>query len=350
MSLRFWATNLETPICGLNPLELVPGSPGVRPATDGQIARLNSDGPDSTVLLFLRPASGVYPKPPMSILLTGKSRIIDVEVAAKDMPNFFVEAITVADGRVYTEVRQIAVPAAVAIAECRGAAVAEIYQPGQRASITIKVTDALGKPFVGTAVVAIYGKAVDQIAGRTNVPEIKKFFWNWRRDHRPVAETNLRREFDDLLRPNETAMQDLGVFGDSVMEELGQTVTGAAAELGFPCIMFRLHERHGSRGQTVSIRARVRQTVAEIGADAVAAFSRPCDRIPQPQPYGSLRSRRTAQGEAEVSLTMPEYPATWKVKVWAMGHGTKVGQAEAEIITAKDSGPSTAAMIPRGTL
>ena len=33
---------------------------------------------------------------------------------------------------------------------------------------------------------------------------------------------------------------------------------------------------------------------------------------------------------------MPENLTAWKVKVWAMGHGTKVGQGEAEVVTKKD--------------
>src|SRR5262249_29713287 len=41
-------------------------------------------------------------------------------------------------------------------------------------------------------------------------------------------------------------------------------------------------------------------------------------------------------GEAEVKLTMPENLTGWKVRVWAMGHGTKVGQGEAEVVTKKD--------------
>ena len=41
-------------------------------------------------------------------------------------------------------------------------------------------------------------------------------------------------------------------------------------------------------------------------------------------------------GLGEVSLDMPENLTTWKVKVWGMGHGTKVGQGEAEVITRKD--------------
>src|SRR5207302_2294105 len=43
-----------------------------------------------------------------------------------------------------------------------------------------------------------------------------------------------------------------------------------------------------------------------------------------------------ADGTAEISLTMPENLTGWKVKVWAMGHGTKVGQGEAEVVTRKN--------------
>ena len=41
-------------------------------------------------------------------------------------------------------------------------------------------------------------------------------------------------------------------------------------------------------------------------------------------------------GTAEVEFTLPESLTTWKVKAWAMGLGTKVGQAETEIVTTKD--------------
>jgi uncharacterized protein YfaS (alpha-2-macroglobulin family) len=40
-------------------------------------------------------------------------------------------------------------------------------------------------------------------------------------------------------------------------------------------------------------------------------------------------------GIAEISLNMPENLTAWKVKAWAMGHGTKVGQGEVEVVTKK---------------
>jgi uncharacterized protein YfaS (alpha-2-macroglobulin family) len=41
-------------------------------------------------------------------------------------------------------------------------------------------------------------------------------------------------------------------------------------------------------------------------------------------------------GTAEADFSLPESLTTWKVKGWSMGLGTKVGQADAEIITTKD--------------
>ena len=41
-------------------------------------------------------------------------------------------------------------------------------------------------------------------------------------------------------------------------------------------------------------------------------------------------------GIAEVAFDMPEQTTGWKVRVWGMGHGTKVGQGEAEVVTKKN--------------
>ena len=42
--------------------------------------------------------------------------------------------------------------------------------------------------------VAIYDKSVEYISGGSNVPEIKEFFWKWRRQHYPHTENSLDRK------------------------------------------------------------------------------------------------------------------------------------------------------------
>src|SRR5262249_45954145 len=49
---------------------------------------------------------------------------------------------------------------------------------------------------------------------------------------------------------------------------------------------------------------------------------------------GALTTNK--EGVAEVSLKLPDNLTTWKVRAWAMGHGTRVGQGAAEVVTKKD--------------
>jgi uncharacterized protein YfaS (alpha-2-macroglobulin family) len=48
----------------------------------------------------------------------------------------------------------------------------------------------------------------------------------------------------------------------------------------------------------------------------------------------SLTTDKT--GMAEVELDMPENFTGWKIRVWGMGHGTRVGSGEADVVTRKD--------------
>src|SRR5690606_32127639 len=49
---------------------------------------------------------------------------------------------------------------------------------------------------------------------------------------------------------------------------------------------------------------------------------------------GDVRTNK--EGIAEISLDMPENLTGWMIKVWAMGHGTKCGSGETEVVTRKN--------------
>ena len=126
------------------------------------------------------------------------------------MPNFFVEAVTVAGGKVHDEAREIAVPPESRVVDVAVEPSQTTYKPGQKAKVKLKLTGPDGKPFAGSTVLSVYDKAVEYISGGSNVPEIKEFFWKWKRSHHPQTESSLDRWFFNLVRPNEIAMQELG--------------------------------------------------------------------------------------------------------------------------------------------
>ncbi len=166
-----------------NDLEIIPDRKEYQP---GETIRLlvNTNQVKSTVLLFVRPSNGTY-LPPKIVHLRGKSTIEEIPLVPRDMPNIFVEAVTVAGGKVHSEAREIAIPPESRVVNVAVAPSQATYKPGQKAKATIKLTGADGKPFVGSTVLTVYDKAVEAIAGGSNVGDIKETFWSWKRTHYP---------------------------------------------------------------------------------------------------------------------------------------------------------------------
>jgi uncharacterized protein YfaS (alpha-2-macroglobulin family) len=325
---------------------------------------VNTNRNDGVVLLFVRPTNGVY-LPPRVLRLQGKSVEQDITVAQKDMPNFFIEAVTVANGRVHTEVREVIVPPEKRVLNVEVQPSQKEYLPGQKATMKVKLTDFFGKPFVGSTVLSLYDKSVEYIAGGSNVPEIREFFWKWRRHHYPQTESSLAHWLGNLLRHKEIAMSDLGVFGASVVEEVAKLKDGrvvaegrmelqkAAGPTGAAPPAAPGMGGMGGGGEGANMTFARRGLAGEKKADGIdraadAAFQPPAQGASAEAPAPAVRKNfadtalwlasltTDKDGFAEVSLNMPENLTAWKCKVWAMGPGTRVGQGDVEVVTRKN--------------
>jgi uncharacterized protein YfaS (alpha-2-macroglobulin family) len=335
-----------------NDLELITDKREYAPGDKVKLM-VNTNKNDSVVLLFARPTNGVY-LPPQVRRLQGKSAEEEIAVVQRDMPNFFIEAVTIADGRVHSEVREVIVPPEKRILNVEVVTSQAEYKPGEKANVKIKLTDHEGKAFVGSTAITMYDKSVEYIAGGSNVPEIKEFFWKWRRSHHPSTESSLSHWFGQLLRRNETGMSYLGRFGESAVLELGnkheqemlqlqdgmgggrggavpksQAAAGAAAEPNGNADAYRrqeggeqqLRERDGKPGENVGAPPLVEPTIRRNFADTA---------------FWSAHVTTDKNGLAEFSVGMPDNLTAWRIRVWGMGHGTKVGQGEATVTTKKD--------------
>jgi len=311
----------------------------------GQTVNLmvNTNRTDSTVLLFLRPTNGLYSKPKV-LHLTGKSAVEEIAIIKKDMPNFFVEAVTIAGGKLYDELKEMVVPPESRVLDVAITPSSETYKPGEKASVNVKLTDSAGRPFVGSAVVAIYDKAVEYISGGSNLEDIKAFFWKWRRTHYPQNETNLMRQFWNLVPPKQQGMDNLGIFGETVALDLissdslsgdgagamgggamrlGSTMMKAAAPMAAAGMALEApHAAANSPATSETTAAQLVQPTVRTNFTDTALW------------VGSLSTDE--DGAAQVSLVMPENLTTWKVRAWGMGHGTRVGEGQAEVVTRKN--------------
>ena len=213
-------------------LELIPDRADYQPGDKVRL-QINTDRADSTVLLFVKPANGVY-LPPRLIRLDGKSTVTEIDVAKKDMPNFFIEALTIADGNVHNEIKEIVVPPEKRVLNVSVVPSADTFKPGEKGRVRLQLTDFDGRPFAGSTVVSMYDKSVEYVSGGSNVPEIREFFWKWRRSHQLNQETSLNRNSHNMTLPGKPSMNSIGVFGHTVADEsaVAKRADGRAMGMG----------------------------------------------------------------------------------------------------------------------
>ncbi len=341
-----------------NEIELIPDKAEYQPGETVQL-QVNTNRRDAVVLLFIRPSNGVY-LPPVTLRLEGKTAVVPIPVSMKDMPNFFVEAFTVSDGKLFSEVREIMVPPVQRVFNVAVEPSKTEYRPGEQATVKLKLTDMDGKPLAGSTIVAIYDKSVEYISGGTNVPEIKAFFWKWRRHHNPRTEHSLDHWSWNIVPPGAPSMQDIGVFGAAVVEEVDERQFRMVAANGLAgrrkgAAMQRAMGGLGGAVEAYAMAPAPAAAMAEGAADksmlaldaagadedsgepAMDGAVEPTVRSAFADTAFWVGTLDTAEdGTAEVSLDMPENLTTWRVKAWAMGHGTRVGEAAVDVVTRKN--------------
>ncbi len=318
-------------------IELIADKTEYAPGDTAQL-QINTDRAGATVVLFVRPVNGIY-LPPKIITPRGKSARETITISKKDMPNFFVEAFTVYDGKVHTEVREIVVPPEKRVLRVNVTPAQKDYRPGQTAKLSVRLTDFNGEPFQGSAVISVYDRAVEYISGGSNVPEIRSFFWKWRRHHQSYRESSLERWFANLLKKKETPMMPIGVFGNLIIADAAGKKSHAKQTMARSQVALEA----GAARAPASAKAALEEKADESGrfADKEASAD---DNLVQPAvrskfadtAFWSAGITTNAQGMAEVTFKMPENLTGWRANVWAMGHGTRVGQGDAALVTRKD--------------
>jgi uncharacterized protein YfaS (alpha-2-macroglobulin family) len=327
-------------------IELITDKREYRPGDTVRL-QINTDRSGAAVVLFVRPTNGVY-LPPKIIHMTGKSALEEITIAQRDMPNLFVEAFTVYDAKVHSELREIVVPPEKRVLNVKVTPSKTAYRPGQKAKLKINLTDYFGEPFKGTAAISVYDRSVEYISGGSNVPEIRSFFWKWRRTHHPHSESSLARWSYNLLKKGETSMRNIGVFGylteTSETDAISKNGSAEFRDASRSELKAAPAEAEEAAGEPRAPRKSVAQGVGAKKEDVGKSSSSAAPDLVQPTvrtrfadtAYWAGIVNTDDRGNAEVDFAMPENLTGWKVKVWAMGHGTKTGEGSAEVVTRKD--------------
>ncbi len=110
------------------------------------------------------------------------------------------------------------------------------YLPGEKAKLKIEVKDLKGNPVVGDLLVSVYDRSLEQLAGDTLPPDIREFFWKWRRTYYPASDHTLQRELAPLYVKDTPGMGYLGIFDNLLTQMFGEgggmgAMGGGAADM-----------------------------------------------------------------------------------------------------------------------
>jgi uncharacterized protein YfaS (alpha-2-macroglobulin family) len=325
-----------------NDLELIPDKKEYRPGDTVNLL-VNVNQPNSRVWLYIRPSQGKVAETKI-IQIQDQSQIVKIPVTLGDMPNFFVEAVTVAKGEIHTVTREIVLPPEKRKLNVEVIPAKDKLKPREKTSLTIKITDSDGKPFQGSAAITIYDKSLEYISGGSNVDEIVPFFWDWTRHYYGYGMQHSQNSYGNHLQmPKTTYMQQLGIFGHF-------TTRNTWGKVGMMGKGGGMRPESLAEGEVMrsapmmAVESKMMGTDAFASNDGAGGSGGPVADAPQVMVRSEFADllkwvgaiETNENGEATIDMEMPDNLTTWKIKTWAMGKGTRVGEGSAEIVTSKD--------------
>jgi len=320
----------------------------------GETLRLMVQSPfeDPTVLLSFDGASEVIDHQVLRI--PGRSAVVEVELDAPHVPNFFARAAMAHDYQVFYADREIFVPPLEQLLQVSVEGDREEYRPGQTGEVTITVTDADGRPVQGEFSLAAVDEALYYIQADT-AGDIRQYFHGDRR-YSAYSMQHSRSTISWPLTRDRNRWHDHDVTGIPYLGYWGGWY-GALDSLGY---MDGFDDgRRGGRMDpaTAAYRAPAKaagdkmvleeSTIAGLVATTpMAGEMAPPPPLDTPGPQVRTEFRDTAHwepvvitdsdGRATVEITWPDTLTTWDVVVRGIDGDSRVGGGNLAAVTTRD--------------
>lgn len=279
---------------------------------------LSSRYADAVVFVFPRPErfDGGFQVVP----LAGGSALVPLELSGRDQPNTFVDVVLVHDGELHRATLTLPAPPAKRLLTVDVVPAAPHARPGERTAVKIKVSESDGRPADGIVTVTVYDRALDDLAGGSNVGPINAAFWGFRRrwhgsfysslDATIRSDTSARFIFDRMVLGRKLADGNMWMENDAMPRPAGA-----------PMVQYK----------AVAADAAGPGGGAAESAAAFAVRENFRDRI-----LWIAERRLNADGSLELPVELPDNLTAWKVKVWSLAAGGAVGEGEADIVVSKE--------------
>jgi uncharacterized protein YfaS (alpha-2-macroglobulin family) len=324
---------------------------------------------------------------------TEKTRIVELPIAKEHSPNFFVEAIAVGDGQVFSEAREMFVPPQGSELNVKLTVPTGDIKPGASADVVVTTTDGQGKPVSAEVALTVFDSALLAIMPDTMV-DVRSHLWGRKRHHSMQTIASLGRaqpswgntsppdqqarwqlasrsqqRFQqpvDFLREDNVAVSGSDVLSKQVSSDSGalglagsgpggggraKRATGEAeksakespaASAPAPMQMAaadKAEAKKDSDDQTSERRAagnKVGARGGEAQRDGTGGFEPTVRTTFADTAFFSPSVVTDASGKAKVTVKFPENLTTWKVKAVGLDGDTRAGRGDASMVTTKN--------------
>ncbi|MCZ7646533.1 MAG: MG2 domain-containing protein [Planctomycetota bacterium] len=353
-----------------------------RSYTEGETAHLmiNANREDSWVMLVhdLDGDVGSF----TVLHLPQKTKLIDIPIEKRHGPNFYIQGVTLRDGQVFYENREICVPPAKQFLNLSVSSDKPEYQPGQKGTFTFQATDHEGKPAQAELAFTLFDSSILYFQGEL-APEVKTFFYGQRRQRRIGVDSSHQVSFQGVVvnAGPMTKFEKLlgyppdfwGRWADNVEESLKGLQRGGEAGgpgqgggFGYRARSLEQADRNeaaadGRAGEKESAKA---ASDAKPAAPAALANSlreesrrKSADKLDaagesqqnaQSLVEAEIRSNFAdsaawvpvlltgPDGKATLDVTFPDSLTTWKGSAYGLTASSQVGSASASVVTTKN--------------
>ncbi len=278
--------------------------------------------------------------------------VLDVPIESRHVPNFFVEATLVREGRVETEMRELFVPPVRELLNVAITTDKSVYRPGEKGVVEVAVTDASGEPATGQVTLTAFDESITYIQDEL-APSPRAFFHGRRRTHTPSTSDSVQLVFypyGELVRP-EQAVAAYGVpdgwYGAWGLTQGGLAGRGGALREGIDSLKSEAGEANAPAAapeSEMSLDAASRSLGMPYGGGAGGRAD--ADGTPDlvaPELRSNFAETAAwlpaltldARGRAKAEIEFPDSLTSWRLRGYALSNATQVGDARADVTTTK---------------
>ncbi|HEY3319713.1 MAG TPA: alpha-2-macroglobulin family protein [Planctomycetota bacterium] len=295
--------------------------------------------------------------------LNEKFVILELPLQGKHAPNFFLEATTVAQGKVHAKLLELRVNPKDVGLNVSVTSDKPRYGPGEQGTITVKTTALDGKPVKAQVALSVYDKSILYV--QPEFPnDIRSVFWQARAEFEPHCESSLTPEREGpscsdpydpsaYTPPEWSGHWGRGLAGSHDFARAIAWYEGCTLKLKAENYYFSTEHWDDVLGSSAGRGGGAAFACAFTAAPALTApipsRASMSAKGADPELLAQARVRRNfselalwapalvtgPDGTATATVTFPESLTTWQLRAHAMDSGVRAGSALSSAVTTK---------------